>query len=295
MKSLKVGVIGLGTMGKVIASHIRGGGHLTAAYDRDPARYQIFNECACADIASLGSKCELAVLVLPDPSSVRSTMEELLSGNNRLKAVLDHSTVDPETAATVSQLCNERSLWHLQSPMFGGVRAAKERRLFLLGGGDGNVMERFGEAIRTYAPEIMPVADAWTAAAAKLVHNLVTLGNAAVAMEALVLGGRLGLSADSLLTLFARGTADSYVARNSLRRTLVDGDYSAGYQLYLARKDLHLAGELAHSAGISFQVLRSVMGHFDAAASADRLGTDYPTIYPDVADALSRRTEESSR
>jgi 3-hydroxyisobutyrate dehydrogenase-like beta-hydroxyacid dehydrogenase len=132
----------------------------------------------------------------------------------------------------------------------GGVLQARAGAIALLYGSrlgaPGQHLRRLLESVATH---ITVCAGPREAAIAKLVNNVAAVLTAAVTLEAVNFGLQAGLSREAVFDVLQRGTADSHILRNSLRRALLEGDSYTGFATRLALKDLELALTVAEEAG----------------------------------------------
>jgi 3-hydroxyisobutyrate dehydrogenase-like beta-hydroxyacid dehydrogenase len=275
----RIGLIGLGTMGGEIAQHLAKHGWLEAVYDINPERRSKFRELAVETIDAIVGVCHIFIFCLPNPHAVKATIDALLETDLQSAVFLDLSTSSPKTTQEVYLKCQNRGVQYLEAPMTGGVRAARTAKLRVIVGGDKAVYERLLPIFDAFTKEAIYIGRIGTASTMKLVHNLVTLGNALVTMEALLLGEHLGLDVDMMFEVFQKGTASSYVIRNTLKRTLIKHDFQEGFKLYLAAKDMQLAENLASSSGVHLHILERVTQVFQEAAKDEELALiDYPIV-----------------
>ncbi|HEU5319456.1 MAG TPA: NAD(P)-dependent oxidoreductase, partial [Methylomirabilota bacterium] len=273
------GVVGLGTMGATIATRLERAGALAAVYDVDGPRAEAFGARAARTAEELAHRAELLLLCLPAPGAVQAALERVTAGLPRGRVVVDLSTNPPGVSEAAAARCAAAGAGYLEAPMTGGVRAARSGTLRLVIGGEAATLAGVETSLRTFASALIHVGPVGTASRMKLVHNMVTLGTATVAMEALLLAQALGVDAARMFEVLETGTASSYVVAHTLKRTLLRGDLVEGFKLRLAAKDLGLIQGLVDAAGLTPLVFPRDRGLFEDAMQEPALrDVDYPIV-----------------
>lgn len=143
-----IGFIGLGLMGKPMASNLVRAGFPVVVWNRTAARAQ--------DLVSEGAKlgenpretaklADLLITIVSDPPA----LEEVLWGANgamdglrRGSVYIDSSTISPDLARRAAVACAERGVDFLDAPVTGGDWGAKKGELVFMIGGKAEVLER---------------------------------------------------------------------------------------------------------------------------------------------------------
>ena len=288
-----VGIIGLGTMGQIIACHLQKRGLLRAVFDIDLTRTSTFpKNKVVGDARQVAQKCNVIILCLPTPFDVRRTADILFSNTKFESVIIDLSTNSPDLTRSLFNKFRKLGIDYLEAPMLGGVRAVRRHRLKLIVGGDEEVLLKVRPVLQIFAHSIIYLGEAGNANTMKLVHNMITLSNAVIAIEAITIGQKAGLDLATLFLIIKTGTASSYVVNNTLKRTLLKGNWKKGFKLRLAAKDLMLADELASEVGIRPYVINRVIELFKCAAQDTMLADiDYPVIEREITRRLHTRSE----
>ena len=180
---------------------------------------------------------------------------------------IDLSTVDPDTWKEVARAAAARGLECLDAPVSGGPVEAGSGKLVFLVGGDAQVLERCRPLLATLGSEIHHVGPLGTAQVVKIVNNVMTMGNVAVAAEAMVLGVKAGMDPQRLFDILSTSGGRSH---HFLKRFpyVLAGDFAPRFSIALSRKDLGLAARLAESLGVPMLTTAVVRQVYEAAAAA---------------------------
>jgi 3-hydroxyisobutyrate dehydrogenase len=214
-----VGFVGLGNIGRPMVQALLNAGWDVAVLDRVPDRAHELADAGASVAKSLTdlADCEILVLAVPDDAAVESVLEGpdgWLEQSGEGRTVIVHSTVLPETAARLSQVCVERGVGLLDAPVSGGADRAAKGDLTIMIGGDPNVVERVRPLLDSEGSQVLMVGAAGAGAATKLANQLMMLSALAGAHEALDLAAAHGVAAEKVFEVVASSTGDSWVARN---------------------------------------------------------------------------------
>jgi 3-hydroxyisobutyrate dehydrogenase-like beta-hydroxyacid dehydrogenase len=245
-----VGLIGLGLLGSAIAERLLATGQSVVGFDLDPVRRADLVRAGGGSAASVGDafrSAPVVILSLPDSSVVERVTSEFSSATGD-RLVIDTTTGDPESAITTGARLQALGARYLEATVIGSSRMLRERDVVVLLGGD-----------RRDADAAAPVLDAWSrrrfhvgplgsAAAAKLVANLVLGLHRAVLAEGLNLADRCGLEGAAMLEVLRSGLAYSRVM-DTKGRKMLESDFALEARLRQHHKDVRLILQLATRCG----------------------------------------------
>jgi 3-hydroxyisobutyrate dehydrogenase-like beta-hydroxyacid dehydrogenase len=226
----RVGFIGLGRMGKPIASNVLNAGFPLSVYDvREAAVDELTRLGATAAKSPRGvaEEAEIVELAVVDDAQV----EEVLTGEHGVFAgarpgtiVAIHSTVLPETVRRLAAVGDRNGVRVIDAPVSGGEAGAREKSLCYMVGGDAAVLERCRELFSTSASEIFHLGELGSGALAKTIVQVVTCINMLAAHEAECVAEKTGLNFTALQQVLHSSSARSFVIDNWLDRFKLAGD-----------------------------------------------------------------------
>ena len=283
MTAERIGFIGLGAMGGGMAGHLVRSGYAVTGYDVSAERAEAAARAGVTRAASPSAAVADADVVmssLPHPAAVRATYlgPDGVVARARAGAVLvDLSTIDPDTWKEVGRAAAARGLDCLDAPVSGGPAEAGSGKLVFLVGGDGPVLERCRPILATLGTEIHHVGPLGSALVVKIVNNVMSMGNVAVAAEAMVLGVKAGMDPQRLFDILSTSGGRSH---HFLKRfpNVLAGDFDPRFSIALSRKDLGLAARMAESLGVPMLTLAIVRQVYEAAAAAGLDGRDMAAV-----------------
>ena len=137
---MKVGFIGLGTMGGGMALNIRKGGYDMVVHDinRDAAKRHIDAGCTWADSPKeLGAQCDVVFTSLPGPPEVEAVAagpNGLIEGMKQGSVWFDMSTNSPTVMRRLNAVFAAKGIDVLDTPVSGGPAGANSGKLAIWAG-----------------------------------------------------------------------------------------------------------------------------------------------------------------
>src|SRR5256885_7864764 len=150
---MKVGFIGLGTMGASMAANLQKAGYEVVVHDirRAAAERHLAAGAVWADTPkALAAECEVIFTSLPGPPEVQEVAlgpNGLLAGMKDGSAYFDLSTNSPTLVRELNRRFSEKHVYMLDAPVSGGPRGAASGRPALRGGGDERRFHRHKEEV----------------------------------------------------------------------------------------------------------------------------------------------------
>jgi 3-hydroxyisobutyrate dehydrogenase len=283
MSTQTIGFVGLGAMGGAMAGHLVKNGYAVTGFDVSAERAEAAARAGVTRAASPAEAVQSADVVmssLPNPAAVRAAYlgpDGVLSKVRRGAVLVDLSTIDPDTWKEVARLAAPEGLDCLDAPVSGGPAEAGSGKLVFIVGGEARVLERCRPIFATLGTEIHHVGPLGSALVVKIVNNVMSMGNVAIAAEAMVLGVKAGMDPQRLFDILSTSGGRSH---HFLKRfpNVLAGDFDPRFSIALSRKDLGLAARMAESLGVPMLTLSIVRQVYEAAAAAGLDGQDMAAV-----------------
>ncbi|ULU27580.1 NAD(P)-dependent oxidoreductase [Dyella terrae] len=243
---MKVGFIGLGSMGSAMASNLIKAGHEVTVWNRSPGPTE--------PLASLGAKVvktadraaqgDVLFSMLANDQAVRSVFFDggLLDGMDKGTAHVNHATISVALAREMAEAHAAREIDYVAAPVFGRPDVAAAGKLNILAAGKSHVIDRVRPLLEAMGSRIWPLGEAPERANVVKIAGNFMLGAAIESMaEASALTRAHGVSAADFLevmtsTLFAAPAYQGY------GKLIAESRYTpAGFALPLGYKDIGLA------------------------------------------------------
>jgi 2-hydroxy-3-oxopropionate reductase len=256
---LKIGFIGLGTMGKPMAVNIAKAGFDLTVCD--------LREERCQELALLGAKVAstarevaersdiIEIVVVDDDQTERVVAGEqgLVHGARSGLIVAVHSTILPATVRKIAVWCSAKGVEVIDAPVSGGQQGAQDRQLCYMVGGDAGVLEKCRPVFATSASDIFHLGELGMGATAKMLIQIVVCLNMIAAHECESLCDKTGLDFKMLQKILHVSAGQSFVLDHWLGRfkRLEDSEAVRRHREEVFSKSLSPALELARDVGVS--------------------------------------------
>jgi len=277
---MKVGVIGLGSMGLGAALSLLRAGHAVTGCDlRAPAR----DAFAAAGGAVVARACDLpegteAVVVLVVNAE---QTEAALFGKDGAAArlapgavIVSSATMAPGAARALADRARERQLLFLDAPVSGGAAKARAGEMTVMASGSAAAFAAAGPVLDAIAAKVWNLGEEpGIGATVKIVHQLLAGVHIAVAAEAMALGIRAGVDPRRLYEVVTSAAGNSWMFENRMARVLA-GDDAPRSAVDIFVKDLGLVADLARSLDFPVPLATQAQQLFTAASAMGQGGKD---------------------
>ena len=245
---MKVGFIGLGTMGASMAYNCLQGGNEMVVHDirREPATRHLEAGADWADSPrEVAEASEIVFTSLPGPTEVEAVglgEDGILEGMSEGKVYFDLSTSTPTLIRRIHEQAAARGIHVLDAPVSGGPRGAASRNLAIWVGGDRDVFDSCKPVLDSIGDKAYYVGPIGCGAVAKLVHNCTGYIVQAALAEVFTMGVKAGVEPLALWQAVRKGAQGRRGTFEGLAEHLLPGKFDPpDFALRLARKDVDLA------------------------------------------------------
>ena len=256
---MRVGFVGLGTMGGAMAANVARAGFEVTAWNRTQGRASELAELrvVLADSpAAVASASDVIVTIVSDTPDVEAVLfgpEGVAAGAASGALVVDMSTISPSATRDFAARLAEQGVAMLDAPVSGGSEGAKKGTLTIFVGGDASDLERARPALEAMGTTITLVGPIGSGQAVKAVNQVILAGTYLGVAEGIVLAIKAGLDVEQVVGALSGGAAQSWVLANRSGRML-ENDYPLGFKVALHRKDLGIALQLARETGTALPI-----------------------------------------
>jgi 3-hydroxyisobutyrate dehydrogenase len=258
---MRVGFIGLGTMGSSMAANLQAAGH--ALWVSDVRRGAAASHLAAGAVwkdnpREVAEAVEVVFTSLPGPPEVEAVAvgaDGLIHGLPAGGAYFDLTTNSPTLVRRLHALFRERGVSMLDAPVSGGPRGARTRRLALWVGGDREVYERYKPVLDAIGDRPSHVGPIGAGSVAKLVHNCGGYAIQTALAEVFTMGVKAGVDPLVLWRVVRQGAAGRRRTFDGLVDQFLPGAFDPpAFSLKLAHKDVSLATALARELGVPMRL-----------------------------------------
>ncbi len=253
--ALKIGFIGLGTMGSPMAEHLIKAGHQLYVYTLGKMPEAIATSSATQCITSKGvaERADIIFLMVPDTPDVEAALfgeHGIAAGLSAGKVVVDMSSISPIATKVFAKKINDLGCDYLDAPVSGGEVGAKNATLSIMVGGSEAVFEKIKPLFELMGKNITLVGGNGDGQTAKVANQIIVALNIEAVAEALLFASRAGADPARVRLALMGGFASSKILEVHGDR-MVKRTFDPGFRIELHQKDLNLALSSARALGVS--------------------------------------------
>ena len=257
---MNIGFIGTGVMGKPMAMNILKSGFPLIVYARNPKKVKelIDNGAQLANSPlELSKVCEFIVLSLPfDPevSEIINGKNGIRSGANRGTMIIDTTTGTPQNSIEMAAILAEKGIDYIDAPVSGGVKGAIDGTLTFISGGTEKAIEKATPVLNVMGSAIFRVGDVGTGRTLKALNQIISAMNTLTICETLVLGEKLGVTAEKFYEVLSHCAANSYHLQSKMPNFIIPEKFDTGHRIEMMIKDLDIALQIARDNNVPMQL-----------------------------------------
>jgi 3-hydroxyisobutyrate dehydrogenase len=272
----RVGFVGLGVMGRPMASHLARAGHPLQLYDIAPGvapglAATLPNAVAAPSPAALAAASDIVVTMVPNGEVVRSLVvgdDGLLQGFAPGSLLLDTSSAEPWLTEQTAKSLAERGVAMVDAPVSGAEWGAQAAELVFMVGGAEADLDRVRPLLERMGKAVFHVGGLGAGHAMKCLNNLITSVNLLALSEGLALGKRYGLDPEAMVDVLNVSTGMSWVAQTHIRQRVISRRFDDPVKLALMVKDIGIAMALARATATPAPLSEQAERMWRAAAAA---------------------------
>ena len=278
---MRVGFIGIGTMGAGISANIKKAGHEMVVHD---ARRQAAEKICAAGAKwadtpkEVAAESEIVFTSLPGPPQFDAVVKGdkgLLAGIQKGQPLFDLSTNSPTVIRAIEPLFKERGAHLLDSPVSGGPAGAASGKMAIWVGGDKTVFEKYRHVLDAAGDQVAYIGPIGSASVAKLVHNLSGYMIQTALAEAFTMGVKAGVDPITLWRAVRNGVTGRRRTFDGLADHFLPDVYDPPkFALKLAHKDVSLATQVGKEVGVPMRLANLTLEEMTEALSRGWDGRD---------------------
>lgn len=278
---MKVGFIGLGTMGSSMALNTLKGGYDLIVHDinRDAAGPHLEAGATWADTPrQVAEASEVMFTSLPGPPEVEAVAlgeQGLVQGLTPGKAYFDLSTNSPTLIRRVHAVFAEHGAHVLDAPVSGGPRGARSGRLAIWVGGDKAIFDQHKRVLDAIGDAAYYVGPIGAGSIAKLVHNCTGYILQTALAETFSMGIKAGVDPLTLWQAVRFGALGRRRTFDGLQQQFLPGEFDPpDFALRLARKDVSLAVQVGREFDVPMRLANLTLEELTEAMNRGWQGRD---------------------
>jgi 3-hydroxyisobutyrate dehydrogenase-like beta-hydroxyacid dehydrogenase len=273
---MRIAFLGLGIMGRPMASRLVAAGHEVAVWNRT-ARQHVEGANTAVSPADAAKEADVVWICVADTAAVERVVfgqDGALPSLKEGAIIVDSSTISPSATVQFAQKANERGVHWVDAPVTGSKIGAENGQLIFIVGGLQEPVEYLDPLFKAMGKQVIHVGPIGKGQSAKLGMNLMIALIYEGFAEALTLTQKLGVEPQKMLELISasmvkNGVVD-YKAPFVLRH-----DFSPNFPLRLMHKDIHLMLDMAKEKRIKLPALETVEEIYEMSTEEGWENLDY--------------------
>jgi 2-hydroxy-3-oxopropionate reductase len=252
---MRVGYIGLGLMGKAIATNILKAGFPLVVHNRSRAAVDelvALGAKAAFSPAEVASQVDVVFTNLPDSPHVEQVAlgeKGIIEGAHPGLIFVDNSTIKPATARHIAHVLGEKGVLCLDAPVSGGDIGARNATLTIMVGGPAEALEKVMPVFRAMGKTVTHVGDSGAGQVAKAANQIMVAAQMVAMGELLLFAQKAGVDPRKVVEAIRGGAAQCWTLDVKPPR-LFAGNRQPGFKAYMMEKDLGIVLETARTYGM---------------------------------------------
>jgi 3-hydroxyisobutyrate dehydrogenase len=258
---MKIGFIGVGTMGRHMAANLMKSKFSVVVNDvrKDAAASHLEDGAAWADTAkAVAEASDVVFTSLPGPIEVEAVAlgeNGILAGMSPGKVYFDLSTNSPTVVRRIHAVFKERGVHMLDAPVSGGPRGAQSGKLAIWVGGEEAIFTKCKAVLDGFSDQANYVGPIGAGSVAKLVHNCAGYMVQTAMAEVFTMGVKAGVDPLVIWKAVRQGAGGRRRTFDGLADQFLPGKFDPpSFALRLAHKDVTLATQLGREVKVPMRM-----------------------------------------
>ena len=278
-----IGFIGLGIMGKPMASHLLKAGHELFVYDVNPNPVKELTAkgaVACNSCKDVAQKSDIIFIMVPDTPDVEIVLfgiNGLIEGLKPGSIVVDMSSISPIATKEFAKRLAAMGVKMLDAPVSGGQVGAENATLSIMVGGPPDVFDQIKPYFELMGKNIVHIGGNGDGQTCKVANQIVVALSIEAVAEALLFASKAGADPAKVRAALLGGFAQSRILELHGER-MIKRTFNPGFRIRLHQKDLNLALQAARSMGLSLPNTAMSQELFNAVAAEGGADLDHSAM-----------------
>ena len=275
---MAIGVIGLGNIGRGIATNLVADGSDVVVYDVDAAAMAAIEGATTApDVAGVARAADVTLLSLPTPEIVSDVAAAWGFAAAPGSVLVDLSTNSPAVVRELGARLAADGHHLVEAPLTGGAIGAEKRMLVFMVGGDDEAVAKVIPVLEPLGRATFHVGPLGLGNTMKLLNSLIAFTTTWVSLEGLAMATKAGIALPKAVEILrTAGASNFYIDRQV--ETIDGRNRPTQFALELAAKDAGLIVETGNAVDAPMPVGGAIKGVLDAAVLQGFGGADWSEL-----------------
>jgi 3-hydroxyisobutyrate dehydrogenase-like beta-hydroxyacid dehydrogenase len=291
----RVGFVGLGIMGSLMAANLARAGFPLTVATHTPGKAESWPQdhdaTAVGTPAEVAAASDLVITMVVDGAQVREVLlgeDGVAAGAGERLLCVDMSTIAPADARSIAADLAASGIGFVDAPVTGSSPKADDGTLTIMVGGEDADVQRAWPLFEAMGETIVHVGALGHGQTIKLINNAVAATNANTLAQALVVGSATGVDLEALTKILAAGSGGSAMVALKAE-PMRNHDYSTLFKLEHMLKDVRLCIEEGQAVGVPFPAAAATREVLTAAMGRGHADDDFISLL-EAVEGLAGRT-----
>lgn len=283
----RVGMLGVGIMGRAMAANLFQAGFAVNGFDPDPQamkRLKAAGGTPCASAGELATCVDVIICALPSPQALLGAAQQIAECGQRKLLVVETSTLDIADKTAARDTLKAKGIVLLDCPLSGTGAQAVHKDLTVYASGPKAAIRKLAPVFAGFSKNNFDLGAFGNGMKMKLMANLLVAIHNVSTAEALLLGQRWGIRPKDAVKVLSDGAGGSRMLQ--IRGPLMEGEgwKTATMKVGIWQKDMQLIAAALAQAQVPAPLFAATVPVYNAAMALGHAEHDTAAVF----DVLSR-------
>ncbi|MEJ6509939.1 MAG: NAD(P)-dependent oxidoreductase [Octadecabacter sp.] len=285
---MKVGFVGLGSVGGKLAGSVLRNGFELVVHDLDADSVAGFVARGAQDggsPAQLMDMCDVVITCLPSPAACSAVVEAMLPSVRAGKIWLEMSTTDADEVQRLAAAVQDAGGLAVDCPVSGGCHRAATGNISIFAGCDRDTFDAVLPILTTLGRRVLHTGPVGSASTLKVMTNYLATANLLSVCEAMVTMKAAGMDMATTYEAIKISSGTSFVHETE-SQVILNGSRDIGFSMGLVKKDIGFFQQIAEDHNVPLEISPMMVEIFEEGIA--RYGLDAQS------DDIIKRLEETT-
>ena len=287
MAQAKIGVVGLGNMGRGVAGNLHKAKMPLMVWDVAPEAREPWEKKRGVEICEPGEMAAQAgviFFVVPGSPEINESLKGktgVLTNARKNLVIYDFTSSDPAVTRQIARRAKGKGVAYLDAGMSGGATGAAAGTLTLMIGGDEKAFRRTKKFLKPIADDLFHLGESGAGHAMKLIHNMVCHSIFMATCEGGKLAEKVGLKVEDMINVFNVSNARSYASQFRFPNHILSGKWDGKSRVYNMIKDVGMAVKMGKKHRAQTVHGEATLEFLEKAVKRGMIEKDFTLLYRD--------------
>ncbi len=287
MAQAKIGVVGLGNMGRGVAANLHKAKIPLMVWDVVPEARKPWEKKRGVEVIEPGEmagQARIIIFVVPGSPEIQEALKGragVLANARKNLVIYDFTSSDPAVSRRIARRAKSKGVAYLDAGMSGGATGAAAGTLTLMIGGDEKAYRRTKRFLVPIADNLFYLGESGAGHAMKLIHNMVCHSIFMATCEGGKLAERVGLKVEDMIEVFNVSNARSYASQFRFPNHILSEKWDGKSRIYNMIKDVGMAVKMGKKHRAHTEHGEATLEFLEKAVKRGMIENDFTLLYRD--------------